>query len=491
MERVTTGVPGLDTILRGGLLRGGIYMVMGRPGSGKTTLGNQVCFHHTRSGGRAVYATLLTESHGRMLALLETFSFFDRSVVGASLHYVSAYGELERAGLGGLLEVLRTTLRKTQASLLVLDGVPTAGAVAPSDLELKKFIHELQVVVELVGATCILLTGTNHPDAHYAERTMVDGLILLATTAVDLRSIRELEVVKHRGSEQLTGRHVYRINHDGVVVHPRTEALGLIPRREPTDPSRRLSLGVAGLDAVLGGGLRAGSVTLLKGPAGVGKTLIGLSFLVGGDADERGLYFGLHECPARLAQKAVGVGLPLGAALEEGRVTALWRPEAEELADAHAEALLEALRRSGARRLVIDGLGSLMSTLVYPARAAQFFGTLFHALRGMDVAVVLTMEARDIASEEPPLPVSGVSALVDNIVHLRLVEVGSQTHRLLCVTKIGQDPHDAALRELTITPRGVHVDATPERASAILQGVLRTSAPDVVSTPTGEAAPPG
>ncbi|MCW8140296.1 MAG: hypothetical protein KIT58_15460 [Planctomycetota bacterium] len=490
MERVTTGVPGLDTVLRGGLLRGGIYMVMGRPGSGKTTLGNQVCFHHSRAGGRAVYATLLTESHGRMLALLETFSFFDRGVVGASLHYVSAYGELERGGLGGLLEVLRTTLRKTNASLLVLDGVPTAGAVAPSDLELKKFIHELQVVVELVGATCLLLTGTNHPDAHYAERTMVDGLILLSTRAVDLRAVRELEVVKHRGSEQLTGRHLYRINHDGVVVHPRTESLGLLPRREPTDPARRQPLGIPGLDAMLGGGPRAGSVTLVKGPAGVGKTLIGLSFLATARDDERGVLLGFHECPTRLVQKAAGVGLQLEAALEDGRVTALWRPEAEELADAHVEALLDAVRRAGARRLVIDGLGSFMSTLVYPARAAQFFSTLFHALRGMDVATLLTMEARDLASDEPPLPVSGVSALVDNIIHMRLVEVGPEAHRLVCVAKNGQDPLDGALRELTVSARGVQVDVTPARAHAILRGVLRSSAPDVVSN-LGEAGPPG
>jgi circadian clock protein KaiC len=475
VERITTGVPGLDTLLRGGLLRGGIYMVMGRPGSGKTTLGNQLCFHHARGGGQAVYATLLTESHGRMLALLETFNFYDPSVVGSSVHYLSAYSHLEKGGLSGMLEVLKTSLRRLGATLLILDGVPTAGAVARSDLELKKFVHELQVIVELVGATCVMLTGASHPDAHHAERTMVDGLLLLTSAGVDLRTVRELEVVKHRGSEQLAGRHLYRITREGMRVHPRLEALGLLGGRGPAATTRRRSLGIPGLDLVLGGGPRAGSVTLVKGPAGIGKTLIGASFLAAGEPDERGLFFGMSEDPGRLVEKAAGVGVPLRAAVDGGRVELVWRPDAEELADAHAEHLLEAVRARRVERLVIDGLGGLMSTLVYPGRAAAFFAALFHELRALGVAVLLTMEARDLAGDEPPLPVSGVSSLVDNILHLRFVEVDARTRRFVCAVKASDRPQDSELHELTIGPRGLEVLAAGS-ARAALSGVLRTSA---------------
>ena len=62
-ERLTTGVPGLDTVLRGGLLKGGVYMIQGRPGSGKTVLTNQICFHHASRAQRVLYTTLLAESH--------------------------------------------------------------------------------------------------------------------------------------------------------------------------------------------------------------------------------------------------------------------------------------------------------------------------------------------------------------------------------------------------------------------------------------------
>lgn len=480
MERLTTGVPGLDRILRGGLMRGGIYMLMGRPGCGKTTLGNQICFHHAKEGGRAVYATLLTESHGRMLALLETFSFFDPTVVGESIQYVSAFNELESGGLPGLLDVLRTTVRKSGATLLVLDGVPTAEASAPSEIGLKKFIHELQIVVELLGATCLLLTGANHPDAHYAERTMVDGLIVMAMTPFDLRTVREIEVVKHRGSAQLAGRHMYKIGQDGLTVFPRVESLGAI--QAPPDGSTMVSLGVLGLDGVLAGGVRSGSVTLVKGPAGSGKTLLGLSFLC---ADEQpGVFLGFHECPERLQEKAAGVGLRLRAARDAGRAALLWRPDAEHLADELVEQVLAELRRTDARRLVIDGLGAFMSTLVYPGRAGQFFSTLFHALRGLDVATLLTMEGRDLVNDEPPMPVSGVSALVDNILHLRLLERGPDGHRLICVSKASAQAHDRSLRELTIGASGLVVERDPVRAEALMAGLTRSSAPDVVAGPS-------
>ncbi len=490
MERLTTGISGLDRVLSGGLLRGGIYMVMGRPGCGKTTLGNQLCFHHAKGGGRAVYATLLTESHGRMLALLEAFSFFDPAQVGAKIQYVSAFNELEGGGLPGLLEVLRTTVRKSGATLLVLDGVPTVEAAAPTALGLKKFIHELQVVVELLGATCVLLTGTNHPDAHYDERTMVDGLILLAMTHVDLRVVRELEVVKHRGSAQLAGRHMYRIGDDGVSVFPRTEARGVLPARSPRPGGERLSLGVPGLDYALGGGVGAGTVTLVKGPAGSGKTLVGLSFLLAG-ADDRAVFLGFHEAPGRLQEKAAGIGLPLREACDAGRVAMLWRPEAEDLADEVVEHVLAALQRTGARRLVIDGLGAFMATLVYPARAGQFFATLFHALRGLGVATLLTMEGRDLVNDEPPMPMSGVSVLADIILHLRVLERGPDGHRLVCVAKASAQAHDRALRELTIGPGGLAVEREPLRAVSLLDGLTRTSAPDVVARPTPRAGEAG
>ena len=86
LERIPSGVPGLDTILSGGFIRGGIFIVQGPPGAGKTILGHQICFGHIRTGGRALYVTLLAEMHTRLLQHLRPMAFFDESVIPNSLY---------------------------------------------------------------------------------------------------------------------------------------------------------------------------------------------------------------------------------------------------------------------------------------------------------------------------------------------------------------------------------------------------------------------
>src|SRR5688572_14183640 len=96
LERLPTGVAGLDEVLQGGFFRSGIYMVMGRPGTGKTTIGSQIAFNHVARGGRALYVTLLADSHDRMFAALSSMRFFDPDVLVSRLSYLSAYAVLEQ-----------------------------------------------------------------------------------------------------------------------------------------------------------------------------------------------------------------------------------------------------------------------------------------------------------------------------------------------------------------------------------------------------------
>src|SRR5690242_16395890 len=116
LERLLTGMRGLDAVLNGGLFKGGVYIVAGRPGAGKTILGNQICFTHTQLGERALFVTLLSETHGRMLANLQNMRFFDPSRIGTSLHYLNGYMTLEKDGLPGVLKLLRDGVRQHKAS---------------------------------------------------------------------------------------------------------------------------------------------------------------------------------------------------------------------------------------------------------------------------------------------------------------------------------------------------------------------------------------
>ncbi len=123
LKRIPSGVPGLDTVLRGGFLRGGIFIVQGSPGAGKTILGNQICFHHAAKGGRALYVTLLAENHARMLLHIGQLGFFEEAIIPDRLYYISAFRVLEQEGLPAVLNLLRREVQARGASLLVLDGL--------------------------------------------------------------------------------------------------------------------------------------------------------------------------------------------------------------------------------------------------------------------------------------------------------------------------------------------------------------------------------
>jgi circadian clock protein KaiC len=159
LERVPTGIPGLDTVLRGGFLRAGIYIVRGEPGTGKTILGNQFCFNHVAAGHHAVYVTLLAET--------QTMSFFEPARIPDGLYYVNGYRVLEEDGMKGFIDLLRHEIRGHNATLLILDGLIAIAESSASDGDFKKFIHELQAQIAIQGCTALLLTNGRTPSTRW------------------------------------------------------------------------------------------------------------------------------------------------------------------------------------------------------------------------------------------------------------------------------------------------------------------------------------
>src|SRR5664279_6256869 len=132
LELVDTGVPGFDTILNGGFFRGGVYIVAGTPGSGKTILANQICFHRASHGESTIYITLLAESHTRMIAHLRGMAFFRADLISSSIYYISAFKVLEEGGLDALIKSIQQAVHQRDASFVVLDGLVSAEEFAPS-----------------------------------------------------------------------------------------------------------------------------------------------------------------------------------------------------------------------------------------------------------------------------------------------------------------------------------------------------------------------
>jgi circadian clock protein KaiC len=473
IERVPSGVPGLDTVLRGGFPRGGIHILQGTPGTGKTTLGNQICYHNAATGGRALYVTLLSETHSRMLLHLGTMGFFDAARLPDQITYISGFGALEAEGLPGLVTLLRREVAARKASVLILDGLVAAEDQAASDTEFKTFIQELQIQAGLHGCTVFLLT-TAKGHAVPPEHTMVDGIVELTDVRFGSRTERGLFVNKLRGSDYLPGRHPFGITEQGLVVYPRVEAAFRTTTRPDEVRSGKLSIGVEGLDAMLGGGLPEGTVTGMLGPSGIGKTTLGLHYLCRSGPTEPGLLFGFYETPPRLQQQAAALGLDLAGAVDRSEVEIVWQPQGEELQDALAHRLLDAIGQRGVKRLFLDGLGGFMEASVEPGRLARFFAVLVNELRARGVTTLYTMETRDVVGPGIELPITGISSMVENLIALRYVERHARSRRLVSVVKVRGSGFDPALREFVIEGgRGVSLAGTFDGAEELLSGFAR------------------
>ncbi|HET8846667.1 MAG TPA: ATPase domain-containing protein [Ktedonobacteraceae bacterium] len=486
-ERVSSGIAGLDRLLHGGLLKGRLYLIMGPPGSGKTILSNQICFHHVAHGGRVLYLTLLAETNSRLLADLQAFAFFRAAPISDTLFYVSGYQTLLQEGLAGLLTLLRTEIQRLGATMLVLDGAVIAEDVAPHSLDWKQFLHGLRATIEILNCTTFLLSPLHHMAASSGEQTLVEGIIELARHRDDARLVRELEIHKFRGSGFVEGRHLYVINETGVQLFPRIEALftgsaEVLARKDisPVLPER-LPVGIAQLDAMLHGGLPAGSTTLLLGEAGTGKTLLGSHFLLqGARQGQRGLYYGFFEHPAELLRKLRPFEPATSRFVADGLLAVHWQSPLQNHLDPLAEHLLQVIEQTGTQRLFLDGLDGFQRSVASAERLDLFLTALLAALRQREVTTICSIKLPNLFSSTIAVPPSleGIISLVGNVVILRHVELRSQLYRLISILKMWESDYDPSIREFRIHEQGIEIAPTFASAEAILTGIAHAQQRD-------------
>ncbi|MBV9654091.1 MAG: DUF2075 domain-containing protein [Acetobacteraceae bacterium] len=474
--------------MSGGFFSGGLYLIHGTPGTGKTVLASQMIYAHAAQGRRALFMTVLGENHGRMMLHLRPMRFFDASLVPDFVTYISAYQAVEDDGLKGLIALLRREVQARNAKFLVLDGFSVLETLAESvgNFALKRFTHELQTLASATECTMFLLKSSSGL-ASTPELTMVDGVIQLQQRFYALRSERRLVVHKLRGTGFLEGEHAYRITTDGVAVFPRIEAQFALPTGDARPPQVKVSTGIVSLDAMLQGGLPASTVAGLIGPPGAGKTTVGLQFLAASTSSEPGLLFGCYEPPERLRVKAETMGLDLAASERRGDVEILWCPTGEHILDELAHRLLDAVHRRRVKRLVIDGIAGFQQAAVEPERIVRFWSALMAELRALDVTTLHTAEMPDLTGPEVRFPVHGLSSLAEALLLLRYVEVQSRLFRLVSVFKIRDGAFDPTIRKFAITASGIAVGEPFEGIEALLSGMAREAAVRTQRADPGQA----
>jgi circadian clock protein KaiC len=300
--------------------------------------------------------------------------------------------------------------------------------------------------------------GTGQLTRFGVEETVVDGVLFLTWEVEGLERHRYIEVVKLRNTGHATGRHSMAIGPGGISIFPRVDEVSYLTGLVPRTPRRqRVSSGAPGLDELLGGGLLDGSVTLVSGSSGTGKSTLGLQFVLeAARLQAHALYISLEEGPSQILQNAEALGLPLREALEAGWVEILYLPR-EYLHPARFLSLMEdKVRSRGPARVVLDSASDIELRGIVSEELRQLLYSLVVRLRTLGVTSLFTLEARtlflsDTVSEQ------GLAPLADNILVFRYVQEAGVLVPLLTVVKTRGSEHDRASHRILMGEGGLRL----------------------------------
>jgi circadian clock protein KaiC len=456
LERASTGDSAFDAILGGGIPLKSLTMVAGEPGSGKTVLALQMLFHAARRGKKCLYFSTLAEPTLKLLRYMQLFGFFDPELIDKHIFFTDI-AEALRSGAEATLEAISTRLEAQEPDLVVIDSFRAVGDLLREEGVARAFTYDVAVQSASWGATTLLIGEYTLDDIRTLPAFgIADGILWLGSQREGLTSVRELEVLKLRGADYVTGRHFFEIREAGLACYPRVRGPDASAQVEVAT-HERAPFGVDGLDALLGGGVPRTSATMFQGGTGTGKTLLSLHFLLEGTRrGERGIMFTLEETPDQLRASAEAFGWDLIALENQGLLELHYTSPVELSTDRFLEQARRHILARSARRVVFDSLTSMALGVPSPRRFRELVYAITKHVRAADAALVMTVESAQLLGAAT-LTNTGYSFAADNIIQLRYVEVDGRLDRAISVLKARGLRHDTSLRALTITDTGLEV----------------------------------
>jgi circadian clock protein KaiC len=450
-DRLPSGNKHLDAILNGGLLKNAINLIVGVPGSGKTVLSQQFAFRNATREHPSLYLSTLSEPLDKILRYAEPLEFFDRDAIRDGRIVYEDMGQvLGEHGLDDVMETIDRLLKEIQPGVVVIDSFRAFHALASDITTFRRFLYGLTRRLTAAATTSIWNAPYSRAQAvEEAEFAVADAIIALDIKQIAERELRVLQVLKLRGSAFQSGEHVYRITDAGLSVYPRLADVKNQDRYE-LDPNRSAS-GIAALDDLLGGeGYWAGASTLIAGPSGIGKTLMGLHFLYhGARSGEPGILATFQENESQLT-RIVG---SFGWSIDDQNVTIMSRGVVGLYIDQWVYELLDLIEVTKAKRVVIDSLADLISAAVDMVRFREWMFSLIQNCTRAGVSLMLIMEVPDLFQLRR-ISDGAISHLADNVVLLQYVQEEAELTRALTVLKTRAMAHRPVVHRYEITSEG-------------------------------------
>ena len=467
MERLMTGSAALDRMLGGGFPVRSVNVIAGEPGSGKTVFVLQLLFHLARQGKKSLYFTTLSEPAVKLIAYMQHFAFFDAGLLDELVQFVDIGATVREGDIEKTLVAITDRVEQDEPAIVAIDSFKAIGELLQERTQARTFVYDLSVHMASWGATTFLVGEYLDEDlGTWPEFAIADGIVRLASRRSELTATRELDILKLRGANYITGRHFFEIGAAGMTFYPRVRA----PEEEdaPRRLDDRISTGVAGLDQLLDGGVPRASSTILQGGTGTGKTLLGLQFLVeGARRGEVGALFSLEETRNQLFAVAGAYGWDLPALETTGLLTVVYTSPVELSTDRFLDRARALVKRLGVRRAVLDSLTTMALGVLSERRFKELVYALTKHFRAADVTLMMTMETAELLGSGL-LSGHGVSFAADNLVQLRYVEVEAHLERGISVLKARGVRHGTDVRRVKIGASGLEVgDSHPNRRGVL------------------------
>jgi circadian clock protein KaiC len=476
LNRLSTGVPGLDRVLGGGLPEYSFNLIAGAPGIGKTTLSQQIMYANATAERPVLHFTVLGEPPLKMLRYQQQFGFFDAEKLESVIHYRNLSDEVLSGDLSRVLDAIVGEVERLDPRIVVVDSfrtmVQTSVGNAPPGTELQRFLQQLSLHLTNWEVTSFLIG--EYMDSEVQNNplfTIADGILWLYELVERNSSVRKIRAMKVRGHAPMPGLHTFRITDDGLRVFPRTDQRFDVPSGKR--PEGRLSVGIEGMDAMLGGGIPAGDSVLVAGPSGSGKTALSTHFVAeGARQGQKAVIAVFEENPDSYLARAASLGLDLPGMVERDELRVIYLRPLDLSADEALHEIQEAVQELGAVRVVIDSLSGFEIALAQTFQD-DFRESLYRMVSALTRAGITVMMTVEVTDDYTTLRFSphAISFLTDDLILQRYVELEGRLRRVMAVVKMRSSSHRADWCSYEITPEGLVVGEPMRDYRGIVSGI--------------------
>lgn len=468
IDRISTGISGLDDLIEGGIPEGFTVLVAGNPGTGKTILTSHFLYEGLKKGESGIYVSF-SESRLQYLSNTDRLGMNFRSFdAGGPKFSFLDFTSVNKDGITDALEEVLLVISETKTKRMVIDSF---SAIAQAFENQNEARMALQVILGKItraeGVTSMLIAEVPISQTGVGsgiEEFVSDGIIKMEYGANNASPLT-IRVVKMRGTSMDREPHTISIGSEGMIVFAK------YPTNLNYDASEeRITTGNSGLDERTGGGLLKGSTTAVIGASGVGKTTLSFQFIAEGVmAGEAGIYCSLEESPAQIKRMAAKYGYNVDE-LESKGLTIVSRVAEGQHPDGFVSYLSTLIEEKRAKRLVIDSISAFEHH--YEKELYSLTKRLVSMTHDKELTTIFVI----LTSQESGINITtrGISSLFENIILLRYVEAEARMKRSMLILKMRSTAHDESILEFTISEnKGFRILGTMKGYVGILTGVAQ------------------